>query len=391
MYPKIFLKKGKERSLLNFHPWVFSGAIASQDKTCEEGELVEVFSAENKYLCTGHFHHGSITVRAICFMTQEINQVFWINKLGFAYSLRQQLGLTQNSNTNIYRLCHGEGDGLPGLIIDVYGSTAVIQCHTLGMYKARFDIMESLLTIFGSGLSAVYDKSGESLGKSTEIKVNNEYLFGKRINNNFLENNFRFAIDWETGQKTGFFIDQRDNRSLLRQFTNNKKVLNTFAYTGGFSVYALENAAQVDSVDSSQKAMDLTAENILLNDHGSKHRCFTADAFDYIKSMDEQYDVMVLDPPAFAKHLSSIDRATVGYRNLNYEAIKRIKSKGILFTFSCSQAIDKILFNKIIFMASAQAKRQVKVLHRLTQPADHPVNIFHPEGEYLKGLVLYIE
>lgn len=391
MYPKVFLKKGKERSIYNYHPWIFSGAINRQDEACREGALVEVYSSEQAYLCTGHFHHGSITVRIISFTKTPINADFWLQKLTQAYRLRQRIHLAGSTETTVYRLCHGEGDGLPGLIIDIYNHTAVIQAHTLGMHEARHAICSGLQSVYGDNLKAVYDKSGESLSKSGEIKVENGYLFGNKQETTVKENGFIFSVDWERGQKTGFFIDQRESRNLLRQYTHNKKVLNTFAYSGGFSVYALENAQLVDSVDSSEKAMEKTAENVLYNGTDSNHRCFTIDVFDYLKHTEEVYDVVVLDPPAFAKHLSSVNRAVVGYRNLNYEAIKRIKPNGILFTFSCSQVIDKAMFNKIIFMASAQARRQVKILHRLSQPADHPVSIFHPEGEYLKGLVLFVE
>jgi len=350
-----------------------------------------VFSSDNRYLCTGHFHHGSITVRAICFEQREINQAFWAEKIGSAFNLRKVLGFPDNTGTNVYRLCHGEGDGLPGLIIDIYHQVAVIQAHTVGMYESRMQIMEALLQVMGSRITAVYDKSGESLAKSGEAKTVNSYLFGNKTTDVVKEHGFLFSVDWEEGQKTGFFIDQRDNRDLLRKYTHGKKVLNTFAYTGGFSVYAMQNAMMVDSVDSSQKAMDAAGKNMELNGFAENHRCFTSDVLDFIRSAKEDYDVVILDPPAFAKHLSNVDRATVGYRNLNHETIRRIKPGGILFTFSCSQAIDKTLFGKIIFMAAAQAKRNVKILHRLSQPADHPVSIYHPEGEYLKGLVLFVE
>jgi 23S rRNA (cytosine1962-C5)-methyltransferase len=390
-YPKIILKKGKERSLQNYHPWIFSGAIQKQDEACTEGGIVEVYSDDNRYLCTGHFHHGSITVRAICFEQREINRDFWNEKLAKAFSLRNVLGFTANPDTNVYRLCHGEGDGLPGLIIDIYNHAAVIQAHTLGMYQARQQISDAIVHVMGSSIKAVYDKSSESLSKSGEAGTVNGYLYGGKTENVVMENGFRFLIDWEEGQKTGFFIDQRDNRDLLRKYTAGKKVLNTFSYTGGFSVYAMQNAAMVDSVDSSQRAMDASVKNMELNGFAENHRCFTSDVLDFVRQSNESYDVIILDPPAFAKHLSNVDRATVGYRNLNYEVIRRIKPGGILFTFSCSQAIDKTLFGKIIFMAASQAKRNVRILHRLSQPADHPVSIYHPEGEYLKGLVLYIE
>ncbi len=391
MYPAIRLKKGKERSLLQFHPWVFSGAVAQQDPGCREGGIVEVFSADNRYLCTGHFHHGSITVRAICFEQREIGPSFWKEKLQKAFALRSMLGLTGHPSTNVFRFCNAEGDGLPGLIIDIYDRTAVLQAHTLGMYEARQEITSALLEICGDSVRSVYDKSSGSLSKAGQAVVENSYLAGSRLEDTVRENGFLFAVDWEAGQKTGFFIDQRENRDLLRRYSAGKKVLNAFCYTGGFSVYALDNASLVHSVDSSQRAMTQTDKNVALNGSAGRHRSFTLDVFDFLDRQEEEYDVMVLDPPAFAKHLSSLDKATVGYRHLNYEAIRKIKPNGILFTFSCSQVIDRSLFSKIIFMASAQARRNVKILHRLSQPADHPVSIYHPEGEYLKGLVLAVE
>lgn len=377
--------------MLQFHPWVFSGAIQSQDIACREGAIVEVFDAGNRYLCTGHFHHGSITVRAISFERREIQIDFWKEKIEKALGCRRIMGLVDNPDTNIYRLCHGEGDGLPGLIIDIYGQTAVLQAHTLGMFEARHLVAEALCSVFENSIKAVYDKSGAAMSKANQARVPQEYLVGSRIGEHLKENGFSFLVDWEEGQKTGFFIDQRENRLLLNRYSANKKVLNTFCYTGGFSVYAMQKAQLVDSVDSSARAMQLTDQNMLLNEFGSNHRSFTADVFDFLKQPKEDYDVVVLDPPAFAKHLSSVHQATIGYRNLNFEAIRRIKPNGIIFTFSCSQVVDRNLFNKIIFMASVQAKRNVKILHRLSQPADHPVSIYHPEGEYLKGLVLLVE
>ncbi len=390
-YPKIKLKKGKERSILHFHPWVFSGAIHQQDKNLKEGDCADVFSFEDKYLGTGHFHKGTITVRLFSFIQQEINEKFWQTKFETAIALRKSIGLTENTNTNAYRLINAEGDGMPGLIVDVYADTAILQTHTIGMYNLH----QLFAKILAQNFKAVYDKSAESMAKQTDIVTANGYLIKQENNqpeNTIAENNYQFIIDWETGQKTGFFLDQRDNRLLLKHYAKNKKVLNTFCYTGGFSVYALAgDAALVHSVDSSRKAMELTDQNVKLNFSTDKHESFTQDVFDFLKHRETVYDLMVLDPPAFAKHLSAVKNAMVGYRNLNTEAIKRISAGGILFTFSCSQAIDRELFRKIIFQAAAQAKRQVKVLHQLTQPADHPISIYHPEGEYLKGLVLYVE
>ena len=390
-YPKIKLKKEKERSLLHFHPWVFSGAIQTQEKDLQEGDIAEVFSSTDKYLAAGHFHKGTITVRLFSFEQQDINEHFWQQKFDKAFALRKRIGIAENENTNAYRLIHAEGDGMPGLIVDVYGATAVMQTHTIGMYSLR----ETFAKILSKQFTAVYDKSADSMAKQTDLVTTNQYLIREENHqpeNIITENNLHFRVEWETGQKTGFFLDQRDNRFLLKQYSKNRKVLNTFCYTGGFSVYALSgDAALVHSVDSSKKAMELTDENVALNFKTDKHTNFTQDVFDFIKHQQTVYDVIVLDPPAFAKHLSAVKNAMVGYRNLNTEAIKRISPGGIIFTFSCSQAIDRELFRKIIFQSAAQANRQVKILHQLNQPADHPVSIYHPEGEYLKGLVLYVE
>lgn len=392
LYPKIILKKGKERSLLNFHPWLFSGAVQLQDKELKEGSVAEIFSSENKYLATAHFHHGSIVARVLSFEQCEINAAFFNNKIRNAFELRKNIGLYDLKDTNVFRLLHAEGDGMPGLIVDIYNRTAVVQTHTAGMYEARELIKDALLHVKELKLEAVYDKSADAMAKQAAISSENSYLYGQRSDNEVMENGVKFFIDWEEGQKTGFFIDQRENRKLLAQYAVNKKVLNTFAYSGGFSLYALKaGASLVHSVDSSKKAMETASKNIALNFTNAPHEYFTMDTFDFLKKNEEQYDIMVLDPPAFAKHLSAVDKATIGYRNLNFEAIKRIKQNGILFTFSCSQAIDKNLFRKIVFMAAAQAKRNVKILHQLTQSPDHPVSIYHPESEYLKGLVLFVE
>ena len=376
----------------NFHPWLFSGAVQSQDKELTEGCIVEIFSSDNNYLATAHFHHGSIVARILSFEKCEIDQQFFDQKIRKAFELRKNLQLTNSKDTTVYRLINAEGDGLPGLIVDIYNTTAVIQVHTAGMFESRELVKNALLHTSELNLQAVYDKSAGSMEKHSDIESQNSYLFGEKGNNVVIENGIKFSVDWEEGQKTGFFIDQRENRKLLMHYSKNKKVLNTFAYSGGFSLYALKaGAALVHSVDSSRKAMEWANENIELNVKDAPHEYFALDTFDFLKRGMENYDVIILDPPAFAKHLSAVDKATIGYRNLNYEAIKRINKNGILFTFSCSQAIDKNLFRKIVFMAAAQAKRNVKVLHQLSQAPDHPVSIYHPEGEYLKGLVLYVE
>jgi 23S rRNA (cytosine1962-C5)-methyltransferase len=391
-FSKIILKKGKERSLLNFHPWLFSGAVEKEEEGIKEGDVVEIFSNNNNYLATGHYHEGSIKVRIFSFEKINAEFKFWKEKIQRAYQLREKLGLTGNTDTNVYRLIHAEGDGLPGLIIDIYNTTAVIQTHTLGMYHNRNLFADALKEIYGSKLSAIYDKSSDSLSRQESMSVQNEFLFGEVDGVQVIENDVHFHVDIKEGQKTGFFIDQRENRKLLASYSRGKKILNAFSYSGGFSLYALkENAALVHSVDSSKKAAELTEKNIQLNFKYAPHQFYTEDVFDFLKKQETSYDVIVIDPPAFAKHLSSVDKATIGYRNLNYEAIRRINKNGILFTFSCSQVIDKMLFRKIVFTAAAQAKRNVKILHQLTQPPDHPISIYHPEGEYLKGLVLYVE
>lgn len=391
-YPKVILKPGKERSLLNFHPWLFSGAVQSQDKELTEGCITDIFSNDNKFLATAHFHHGSIVARILSFEQTEINQQFFNQKILKAFVLRKNLGLINNPDTTAFRLINAEGDGLPGLIVDIYNSTAVIQLHTAGMFASVEMIKNALLNISELNLKSIYNKSADTLSKQSGIESRNNYLFGEKENNVVSENGIKFSVDWEEGQKTGFYIDQRENRKLLLHYAKNKKVLNTFAYSGGFSLYALQaGAASVHSVDSSKRAMEWANLNVELNFKNALHEYFALDTFDFLKKGQENYDVIILDPPAFAKHLIAVDKATVGYRNLNYEAIKRINNNGILFTFSCSQAIDKNLFRKIVFTAAAQAKRNVRILHQLTQSPDHPVSIYHPEGEYLKGLVLYVE
>jgi len=392
MYPKLTLKPGKEKSLLNFHPWVFSGAIASITMEIEEGEVVEVFSSDKKYLATAHFHDGSITARIISFEQREINLEFWKEKITKAFSIRQELGFVNNADTNCFRLVNAEGDRMPGLIVDVYDRTAVIQAHNVSMHGNVQLLAEIIAELFGNGFS-VFDKSAEALNRKNETSIQNKYLLGEKGNQIVSENGLKFFVDWEQGQKTGFFLDQRDNRALLMQYAKDKKVLNAFAYSGGFSVYALKgNASLVHSVDSSATAAQWAEKNVALNFPGdNRHTFFTEDVFDFLKKTGENYEVMILDPPAFAKHQSAVKNAAIAYRNMNAEAMKRIAPQGILFTFSCSQHIDKMLFQKIIFSAAAIAKRNVRVLHQLHQPADHAFSIYHPEGEYLKGLVLMVE
>lgn len=383
---KVFLKKDKERSLLNFHPWVFSGAIAQKEQGIADGDLVEVFSADKRLLGTGHYNEGSIAVRLLTFGDKGITPDFWITKIENAFNVRKSLGII-NEQTNAYRLLHGEGDGLPGLIIDIYNDTAVIQCHSKGMHFSRNEIAEALKQVFKNKLTTIYDKTDEKISN-----VQSAFLLGNKTEDVVLENAVKFYVNWSEGQKTGFFNDQRDNRNLLQSLSANKNVLNLFSYSGGFSVYALKGGAtNVDSVDSSAKAKAWCEKNVELNFNNASHTFYCEDAIDFLKKTETKYDIMIVDPPAFAKHLNAVDKASIGYKNLNHEALKKIKPGGIIFTFSCSQVIDKQLFRKIIFKAAAQARRPVRILYQLTQPADHPVSVFHPEGEYLKGLVLKVD
>ena len=353
--------------------------------------MVEVFSNEGQYLASGHFHEGSIKVRIISFEKTTAGADFWLQRIKAAYDSRERLGLADSEQTNVYRLIHAEGDGLPGLIIDIYGSVAVIQTHTLGMYNARHMITDALKAIYGTKLEAVFDKSSETMSKQNAIHVSNEFLLGNVQENVVVENDVKFYVNWVEGQKTGFFIDQRDNRSLLSKYSAGKTILNTFSYSGGFSMYALKaGAKEVHSVDSSKKAAELALRNAELNGVSNHHHFFTEDAFDFLKKSHDKYDIVILDPPAFAKHLSAVEKAMIGYRNLNLEGFKQVKKGGMLFTFSCSQVMDKVLFRKVVFQAAAQSGRDVKILYQLSQGPDHPINIYHPEGEYLKGLVLQV-
>ena len=390
---KVFLKPKKEESLLRFHPWVFSGAIQSFEGQPEEGDVVEVYSANNRFLGVGHFQIGSIAVRILSFQQQEIDQAFWVNRIQIAYELRKTLRLTASERNNTYRLVHGEGDNLPGLVIDMYAHTAVMQAHSVGMHLARHQIAEALKQVLGDTLQNIYYKSEATLPYKANLDSEDGYLLGNDVEDIALENGLRFCVDWQKGQKTGFFVDQRENRSLLEHYAKDRSVLNMFCYTGGFSFYAMRGGAKVvHSVDSSAKAIALTNKNVSLNFPGDlRHQAFAEDAFKYLEHMGSNYDLIILDPPAFAKHKDVLRNALQGYRKLNAIAFEKIKPGGILFTFSCSQVVSKEHFRLAVFSAAAQSGRSVRILHQLTQPADHPVNIYHPEGEYLKGLVLYVE
>lgn len=391
-YPKLFLQKGKEVSLLRKHHWVFSGALAKKEEGIKNGDLVAVYSSKNDFLGIGHYALGSIMVRIISFEERAIDAAFWTEKIRSAHALREALNLTQQKETTVYRLVHGEGDGLPGLIIDYYNGTAVIQAHHIGMHQQTQAITEALREVYGKQLKGVYDKSGETLPKA-EAVPSNEWLWGKAETDLVKEYGASYKIDWEKGQKTGFFIDQRENRKLVASYSKGKKVLNTFCYSGGFSVLALqEGATEVHSVDISQKAIDLTEENVGLNSgFKGKHQSIVADVVKYIREIGDDFDLIILDPPAFAKSLKARHNAVQAYKRLNAEALRKIKPGGILFTFSCSQVVDKRLFANTLTAAALESKRNVRILHQLSQPADHPINCFHPETEYLKGLVLYVD
>lgn len=390
---KIFLKPGKEQSLKRFHPWVFSGAIGKAEGKPEEGDLVNVYSANGEFLATGHCQVGSIAVRLFSFEPVEIEYDFWKTKIENAWNARKALGLTDNSQTTVFRLVHAEGDGMPGLIIDFYNGTAVMQMHTVGMYLVREMLVKALREVLGDKLKAVYDKSEKSLPFKAGIESKDGYLFGENNDTEVLENGLRFKVDWLEGQKTGFFIDQRENRHLVQQYSAGRDVLNMFCYTGGFSFYAMKGGARlVHSVDSSAKAIELTNKNVELNFPDDKrHEAFAADAFEFMRDIKDKYDLIILDPPAFAKHRDAVHQALQAYKRINTRAFEQIRSGGILFTFSCSQVVSKEKFREAVFSAAAISGRNVRILHQLTQPADHPVNIYHPEGEYLKGLVLYVE
>ena len=388
---KLYLKRGKEESLLRFHPWVFSGAIQQADEDLEDGDLVRVLTNHGDFIAVGHFQKGSISVRVLSFRDVEIDADFWASRLASALKVRQSIGIADNPRNNTYRLVHGEGDNLPGLIVDVYDRTAVMQAHSIGMHLCRKEIAEQLVKVMGHRIDNVYYKSETTLPFMDDME--NGFVYGGSEDNVALENGLKFYVDWLRGQKTGFFVDQRDNRSLLERYSAGKSVLNMFCYTGGFSVYAMRGGAKlVHSVDSSAKAIELTNRNVALNFEGDKrHEAFCEDAFKYLEQAGNNYDLIILDPPAFAKHRGALHNALKGYTRLNNKAFQKIQPGGILFTFSCSQVVTKDHFRNAVFTAAAQAGRKVRILHQLHQPADHPINIYHPEGEYLKGLVLFVE
>lgn len=393
-YKRVYLKSGKEESLKRFHPWIFSGAIARVENEPEEGEVVDVYTSEKEFIACGHFQIGSITVRVLSFVQEPVDRAFWVRKLSCARKVREALGLIGNPQTNTYRLVHGEGDNLPGLIVDIYGKTAVMQAHSAGMHLDRMEIAAALSEVMDDTVQNIYYKSETTLPfKADLLATENGFIRGGSVDNVAMENGLKFHVDWLKGQKTGFFVDQRENRRLLERYAAGRNVLNMFCYTGGFSFYAMRGGARlVHSVDSSSKAIDLTNENVQLNFPGDvRHQAFAEDAFKYLDRMGEQYDLIILDPPAFAKHRDALRNALRGYTKLNAKAFEKIRPGGILFTFSCSQVVTKDNFRNAVFTAAAQAGRSVRILHQLTQPGDHPVNIYHPEGEYLKGLVLYVE
>ena len=399
MIPQVYLRKGKEESLARRHPWIFSGAIdyikAEEESQIAEGALVEVYTHSGDFIAQGHYQIGSIAVRVLTFERETIDQVWWNRRIAVARDVRRTLGLTDDPQTTCYRLVHGEGDSLPGLVVDIYATTAVVQCHSVGMYRARREIAEAIVADYGDRITAIYDKSSQTLPYKADLGAVDGYLRGTSDHTSqvVLEHGEKFMVNWEKGQKTGFFLDQRENRELVKRYAKGRTVLNTFCYTGGFSVYALSGGAkEVCSVDSSERAVALATENMRLNfGDDAPHTEVAADAVEYLRDIGDKYDLIILDPPAFAKHHKVLGNAMQGYKRLNARALSQIKPGGILFTFSCSQAVSKELFRTTVFSAAAIAGRKVRILHQLTQPADHPINIYHPEGEYLKGLVLYVE
>lgn len=391
----IILKPGKEESLRRFHPWIFSGAIARISGKPQEGDIVDVYTSNGEFAARGHYQIGSITVRVLTFSQNEpVDHAFWTHRLAEAYAKRKTIGLTNRQDNSIYRLVHGEGDNLPGLIVDIYGQTAVMQAHSAGMHLQRMEIAQALAEVMHGRIENIYYKSETTLPFKADLGAENGFLLGGSKDNIAEEYGLRFHIDWLKGQKTGFFVDQRENRRLLEQYSSGRTVLNMFCYTGGFSVYAMRGGAlKVDSVDSSAKAIELTRQNVALNfADDRRHEAFAEDAFKFLDEMEKDaYDLIILDPPAFAKHRDALRNALQGYRRLNAKAFEKIRHGGLLFTFSCSQAVTRDNFRTSVFTAAASTGRSVSILHQLTQPADHPVNIYHPEGEYLKGLVLYVE
>lgn len=394
MQKRVLLKKGKEESLQRFHPWIFSGAIASIEGDPEEGDVVDVYTSAGEWIAVGHIQVGSIAVRVLSFRHIDIDGSFWRERIANALDVRRKLGLTDRTDHTIYRLVHGEGDGLPGLVVDIYGHTAVIQAHSVGMHFSRNDIASAILDVMGDTISAVYYKSETTLPYKARIDRTDCYLTGGPMPDDLLlEYGMKMPVDWFNGQKTGLFIDQRENRALLEKMSEGRTVLNMFCYTGGFSLAALRGGARlVHSVDSSARAIELTKQGVENNFPGeTRHNAFAEDAFRYLDEMKPIYDLIVLDPPAFAKHKDALKHALLGYRRLNEKAFSKIRPGGLLFTFSCSQVVTKEQFRTAVFTAAALAGRNVRILYQMHQPADHPINIFHPEGEYLKGLVLYVE
>lgn len=393
MYKTITLKKGKDESLKRFHPWVFSGAIKHCEDGIDEGDTVRVIKENGDFIAIGHYQVGSIAVRVLSFEEIEIDEKFFTERLLMAFAMRKSIGVADNPANNTYRLVHGEGDNLPGLVIDCYGETAVMQAHSVGMHVCRNVIAKVLMNVMGERIKNVFYKSETTLPFKAELGQENGFIYGRSENNTAVENGLKFHVDWLKGQKTGFFIDQRENRSLLERYSKGKTILNMFCYTGGFSFYAMRGGARVvHSVDSSAKAIELTNANVGLNfPEDKRHVAYCEDAFKFLDKADDVYDLIILDPPAFAKHRNALHNALKGYTRLNLKAMQRIRPGGILFTFSCSQVVTKDNFRNAVFTAAALAGRKVRILHQLHQPADHPVNIYHPEGEYLKGLVLYVE
>lgn len=393
MYKTITLKKGKDESLKRFHPWIFSGAIKHCEDGIDEGDTVRVIKENGDFIAIGHYQVGSIAVRVLSFEEIEIDENFFTERLVMAFEMRKSIGVADNPANNTYRLVHGEGDNLPGLVIDCYGETAVMQAHSVGMHVCRNIIAKVLMNVMGERIKNVFYKSETTLPFKAELGQENGFIYGRSENNTAVENGLKFNVDWLKGQKTGFFIDQRENRSLLERYSKGKTILNMFCYTGGFSFYAMRGGARVvHSVDSSAKAIELTNANVGLNfPEDKRHVAYCEDAFKFLDKADDVYDLIILDPPAFAKHRNALHNALKGYTRLNLKAMQRIRPGGILFTFSCSQVVTKDNFRNAVFTAAALAGRKVRILHQLHQPADHPVNIYHPEGEYLKGLVLYVE
>ena len=389
---KIVLKSGKEQSVRRYHPWIFSGAIKKICGDPSEGDIVTVFDNKDNFLAVGHYQPGSIAVRILSFEDNEPDTEFFRGRIRSAIEFRRSIGLIDNQSVNVFRLIHAEGDNLPGLIADFYNGVIVMQMHSVGMYRIRKEIAGILSELMGNSITAIYDKSESTIPFKAGIAAKNEFIYGDSGPVVVTENGFKFKIDWTTGQKTGFFIDQRENRKLLSAFTKGRSVLNMFGYTGGFSVYAMKDAGLVHSVDSSASATDLADENVRLNfGDDSRHKSFQVDAFEFLNDIRNKYDLIILDPPAFAKHNNVLANALQGYKRLNIKAIEQIKPGGIIFTFSCSQVVTRENFRKSVFAAAANTGRNVRILHQMSQPPDHPVNIYHPESEYLKGLVLYVE